>query len=63
MRYRMMLATEVGEIWLCEEDGALARISLPGEAAQRRNPPPNAAKTCPEKPAESPALENAGHLC
>ena len=33
MQYRMMLATEVGEIWLCEEDGALARISLPGEAA------------------------------
>ncbi len=33
MRYRMMLATGVGEIWLCEEDGALTRVALPGEAA------------------------------
>lgn len=33
MRYRMMLATDVGDIWLSEEDGALTRIALPGDAA------------------------------
>lgn len=33
MQYRMMLETGVGKIWICEEDGALTRVALPGEAA------------------------------